>query len=59
MTPMGFEVLDEAAELLEKANADLEPELLSSESARDALARYARIERLAAYGRTVLSRKVD
>jgi hypothetical protein len=56
---MGFEPLDEAAGLLQKANANLEPELLSAESAREALAGYARIKRLASYGETVLARKID
>ena len=59
MTSMRFEVLTEAAELLEKANANLEPELLTADTARAALAEYARIEKLASYGRTVLARKVD
>jgi hypothetical protein len=59
MTSMEFEPLHEAAELLEKANADLEPELLTANAARDALAEYARIERLASFGRTMLSRKID
>ena len=59
ITSMGFELLDEAAGLLEKANANLEPELLSAESAREALAGYARIKRLASYGETVLARKID
>jgi hypothetical protein len=44
---------------LEKANADLEPEFLSSESARDALAAYVLAERLASFDRTALARKVD
>jgi hypothetical protein len=56
---MGFEFLDEAAGLLDKANANLEPELLSTAAAREALAGYARIKKLAAYGETVLARKVD
>jgi hypothetical protein len=33
---MQFDVLDEAAELLDKANANLEPELLSADGARKA-----------------------
>jgi hypothetical protein len=52
-------VLNDAVALLEKANANLEPELLSAAAAREALAGYARIKKLAAYGETVLARKVD
>ena len=51
--------MDEAIELLEKCNANLEPELLSAETASGALARYARAEKLVAFGKTMLSRKVD
>jgi 5-methylcytosine-specific restriction endonuclease McrA len=51
--------VDEAIELLEKANADLEPELLAAERAQELLASYARAERLAAYGVATLSRKLD
>jgi hypothetical protein len=51
--------VDEAVELLEKANANLEPELLSAHAARDLLAAYARAEKLSAYGKTMLARKVD
>jgi hypothetical protein len=58
MRAMELEVLDELAELLEKVNADLEPELLTVEGAHAGLARYAHLERLASYGRTVLARKV-
>jgi hypothetical protein len=36
ITTMKFDVLDEAAELLDKANANLEPELLSADGARKA-----------------------
>jgi hypothetical protein len=42
-------VIDEVVQLLEKANADLEPELMAAEEARQALALYAHIERLASY----------
>ena len=51
--------LEQAVELLEKANADLEPELLPAPVARKLLAAYARAERLAAYGVAALARKVD
>jgi hypothetical protein len=56
---MEFEALDQSTEWLEKANADLEPELMTAEGAREALARYAHIKKLASYGETVLSRKLD
>ena len=56
---MRFEVLTDAAELLEKANANLEPELLTADAARAALAEYARMKKLASYGETMLARKVD
>jgi hypothetical protein len=51
--------VDEAIELLEKANADLEPELLHAADARRLLEAYARAQRLAAFGVTALSRKLD
>lgn len=56
---MEVTLVDEATELLEKANASLEPELLTAETARELLAAYARAERLAAYGVAALSRKLD
>jgi hypothetical protein len=49
----------EAIELLEKANADLEPELMRADDARRLLEAYARAEKLAAFGLAALSRKVD
>ncbi|MEO8322981.1 MAG: HNH endonuclease signature motif containing protein [Actinomycetota bacterium] len=48
-----------AVELLEKANAELEPELLSIPEARARLETYVRAERLAAFGVAALARKVD
>jgi hypothetical protein len=54
-----FEKVDEAIELLEKANADLEPELLNRPAARRLLDAYARAEKLASFGKTVLARKLD
>jgi hypothetical protein len=51
--------VDEAVELLEKANADLEPELLSAPAARQLLEVYARAEKLAAFGVAALARKLD
>jgi hypothetical protein len=50
-------VIDEVVELLEKANADLEPELMTAEEAREALALYAHIERLASHGVRELASK--
>ena len=44
---------------LEKANAELEPELLEAATAREFLSLYARAEKLVAYGKTMLTRKVD
>jgi 5-methylcytosine-specific restriction endonuclease McrA len=55
----GFTPIAEAITMLEKANAGLEPELLPGDLAKDLLASYARAEKLAAYGKTVLSRRVD
>jgi hypothetical protein len=51
--------IDEAIELLEKANADLEPELLGRAAARRLLEAYAKAERLAAFGVAALARKLD
>ena len=56
---MEFKAVDHAIEWLEKANADLQPELLASGDARRLLERYARAEKLAAYGKAALARKVD
>jgi 5-methylcytosine-specific restriction endonuclease McrA len=56
---MRTDTLARANELLEKTNADLEPELLSAEATRSQLALYARAEKLAAYGKTMLARKLD
>ena len=51
-------LLDQAIELLEKANAELEPELLDSSGARVVLDRYARARRLADFGVAAVARKV-
>jgi 5-methylcytosine-specific restriction endonuclease McrA len=51
--------VDEAVELLEKANANLEPELLPAPTARKLLDAYARAEKLAAFGVAALARKLD
>jgi hypothetical protein len=53
-----FDMVDEAIELLEKANAALEPELLQASDARELLDRYARARRLVDFGVAALSRKV-
>ena len=56
---MEVTLVDEATELLEKANAGLEPQLLTAEVARELRVAYARVERLAAYGVAALSGKLD
>ncbi|MBA2365978.1 MAG: hypothetical protein H0V77_05955, partial [Actinobacteria bacterium] len=56
---MGFSDIKEAVTWLEKANTDLEPELLSAQAAREQLALCARAEKLTAYGTTVLARRLD
>jgi hypothetical protein len=55
---MDVSLIDEAVTWLEKANADLEPELLDAEGARRLLGAYARAEKLAAFGKTVLADRV-
>ena len=52
-------IIDQAIELLEKANANLEPELLEASPARRLLSAYARVERLGACSVAALSRKVS
>ena len=56
---MQIELLDQTVELLEKVNAGLEPELLASTDAREMLGLYARIEKLAGFGKVALARKLD
>ena len=51
--------IHDVVEGLDKANANLEPELLPAESARLLLDEYARVEKLAAYGRTLLAARID
>ncbi|MFN2389073.1 MAG: hypothetical protein ABR575_05635 [Actinomycetota bacterium] len=46
MTTMNVALIDEAIELIEKANADLEPELLTRPDARRLLDSYVRARRL-------------
>lgn len=48
-----------AIEDLEKENANLQPELLSVERARELMAAYARAEKLVAFGLAALSRKLQ
>jgi hypothetical protein len=55
---MESELLDQAIELVEKANAGLEPELLNAPDARKLLDLYTRIEKLGAFGKVALARKV-
>ncbi|MGH2777632.1 MAG: hypothetical protein ACRDJB_03170, partial [Actinomycetota bacterium] len=50
---------DEAVAQLEKANANLEPELLSLAAARQQLETYARAQRLVAFGVAALARRID
>ena len=56
---MEVALVDEASKVLEKANANLEPELLSAPAARRLLEAYARAQRLAAFGIATLARKLD
>lgn len=51
--------VDQAIQLLEKANADLEPGLLSGSTARKLLRAYARAEKLAAFGVAALAPHLD
>jgi hypothetical protein len=53
------ERIDQAIELLEKANADLQPELLSAPAARRLLASYSRARRSVDFAIAGLSRKID
>ncbi|MFP5350984.1 MAG: HNH endonuclease [Actinomycetota bacterium] len=48
-----------AIEELEKGNADLQPELLSAERARELMAAYSRAEKLVAFGIAALSRRLS
>lgn len=56
---MQIDLIDRAIELLEKANADLQPELLRAADAHKLLAAYARAEKVAAFGVATVARKVD
>jgi hypothetical protein len=56
---MEFSILDEAAELVEKANANLQPDIVAGADARALLRAYDRIERLAWYGKAMMARRID
>jgi hypothetical protein len=56
---MDSALIDQAIELLDKTNADLQPELLPASVARRLLASYVRARRLVDYGIANLSRKLD
>jgi hypothetical protein len=56
---MAISALEEAVAVVEKANANLEPELMGVDAARSLLASYARIRKLASYGEAVLARRVE
>jgi hypothetical protein len=56
---MEFSHLDDAVALLEKANADLEPELLTVAGARERLEIYARARKLIDYGIAALGARID
>src|ERR671918_770235 len=56
---MAGTTVTEEVEILEKAIADLEPELLPVESARRLLDEYARADKLVSYAKAVLARRID
>jgi hypothetical protein len=56
---MEFSPVDDAIELLEKANSGLAPELLTRDAARRLLDDYTRARRLADFGIAQLARKLD
>ncbi|MGH2754789.1 MAG: HNH endonuclease [Actinomycetota bacterium] len=56
---MAKSYIAEAISFGEKGNADLEPELMTVEAARELRAEYARLKKIAEYGETVLTRKLD
>lgn len=59
ITGMGFAHVEDAVALLEKANADLQPELLTASGARKLLDVYVRAQRLSAFGVAALARTLD
>ncbi|MGH2756043.1 MAG: HNH endonuclease [Actinomycetota bacterium] len=56
---MNKSLVGEAIAWAEKANANLEPNLMTSEDRRRLRAEYARLKKLAAYGETALSSELD
>ena len=56
---MEFKYLDDAVGLLEKANANLQPELLTIAGARERLEVYARAGKLIDYGIAALAARID
>jgi hypothetical protein len=56
---MEFSHLDDAVALLEKANAELEPELLTVAGARERLEVYARARKLIDFGIAALAARID
>jgi hypothetical protein len=58
ITVMDANPVYNAITALEKPNANLDPDLLGVEGARDLLATYARAEKLAGFGKTVLARRL-
>jgi hypothetical protein len=56
---MTTDLLREAVELAEKANASLQPELMTASDAQHVLRLYARLEKLGAFGKVALARKLD
>jgi hypothetical protein len=55
ITRVEFARVDEAIVLLEKANANLQPELLPLQEARSLMQAYARVQRLAGFGLAALA----
>ena len=51
--------IGEAISWLEKANSDLEPQLLGADAARALLADYARAEKFVSYGKAMLAHRLD
>ena len=56
---MQVDPLDEAIKWLEKANANLEPQLLNAAAKREQLVSYARVKKLASFGETQLAGYVE
>jgi hypothetical protein len=56
---MVFDYLDVAIEALDKANANLEPELMTVAQAKSRMEVYARARRQIDYGLAALARRVD